>query len=359
MKRVHVLHEKTYSSNGAAFLFPLYYHRKKLCDQGTALHFYSRIVPELTQCDVLCIGSSFFKVWWKEPGWSALASFLVKARKGVGKIIWFDIADSTGTTQFQVLPYVDLYLKNQILKDRIAYQNIYYGSRIFTDFYHRILGVEDSNPGEPHLNHIPSHEDLKKINVGWNSGFAHYGYLGAQLSKVWFRYPWLPRFYPRRWYAPEKVRSLSLSCRISTVHLRATVRASRQEIRKRLPDSILTEKISRKGYFQEMRNARAVLSPFGFGEITLRDFEAVVCGAAVMKQDMDHLETWPNLWIKGKTYLPFQWDLSDFDETIEYAKSHRKDMVERAGAAQEIYKRALISEEGHQEFCDRFERIIA
>ena len=36
-------------------------------------------------------------------------------------LVWLDTTDSSGTTCFEVLPYVDLYAKNQLLKDRTRY----------------------------------------------------------------------------------------------------------------------------------------------------------------------------------------------------------------------------------------------
>ena len=62
----------------------------------------------------------------------------------VNKIVWLDDSDSTGITHFELLPLVDLYLKKQLLKDKKLYsQNQFYGDRIYTDYYHRTVGVED------------------------------------------------------------------------------------------------------------------------------------------------------------------------------------------------------------------------
>ena len=41
------------------------------------------------------------------------------------------------------------------------------------------------------------------------------------------------------------------------------------KLQKRLP----TNKLGRRDYFTELKNSRIILSPFGWGEITLKDFE--------------------------------------------------------------------------------------
>ena len=284
-------------------------------------------------------------------------AFLGDTKKVVDKLLWFDISDSTGTTQFNVLPFVDGYIKDQVLKDLRAYQKHYYGSRIFTDFYHVLFGVKDNDPGPPHLNHIPGDADLSKIHVGWNSGLFHYGYSGLFLGMVWHRLKWLPIRYPKQWKSPSIVRTVPVSCRVGTSYSRATIAEPRRKIKTLLKEKIPTDKISRHAYFQEMRESIAAVSPFGLGEISLRDFEITTSGVAMIKQDMSHLETWPNLWT-ADSYLPFAWDFSDFPQAIEYALQHPRDMVELAHCGQDRYKRLLTTEEGHQEFCQRFVDII-
>lgn len=358
MVKVNILHENYYNRNGDAFLFPLKYNYRSLLERGIRLRFYSCLTPELTRCDVLCLSSKFFSSWWRK-GPEVVVDFLVKIRNQVPKIIWFDISDSTGTTQFKVLPYVNRYLKGQILKDRNAYKKVYYGSRIFTDFYHKQFGIEDSNPGEEHLNTIPSDGDLQKIEVSWNLGMAYYGCYGVILGKIWHKFSLFPRFYPRRWWTPSSKRATACSCRIGDKYTRQTIAFPRREIRNRLRSIVPVERISRKKYFQELTQAIAVISPFGFGEICYRDFESTICGAAMVKQDMSHLDTWPNLWLENETYLSFAWDLSDLEEKIEFVLRYPHKMVELASNAQRIYKNILCTEKGHREFSARFVNIIS
>ena len=40
-----------------------------------------------------------------------------------------------------------------------------------------------------------------------------------------------------------------------------------------------------------------MVSPFGFGEITLKDFETFLSGSVLVKPNMSHMETYPNFYI--------------------------------------------------------------
>ncbi|MDO8598875.1 MAG: hypothetical protein Q7S02_02100 [bacterium] len=358
MKIVHVLHERWFNSNGAAFLFPLRFHQRRLRERGIALRFFTEATSHALACDVLCVSSKFFRTWWDGAGGTRVEEFLQAARKYTTAILWFDISDSTGTTQFRVLPYVDRYCKGQLLRDRTQYRERYYGSRIFSDFAHRQFGVHDPDAGPPHLNHAPTDDQLKKVATSWNSGLAHYGNAGVRLSRCWHLAPWAPRWYPSRWTSPKHMRAIAVSCRIGTRYDRNTIAEPRRRIQSLLQRrGIQTGKLDRRTYVAELRQSRIAVSPFGLGEITLRDFEIILCGAAMMKQDMSHVETWPNLW-DATQYLPFRWDLADFDAQLDWACSNPRHVVALACEAQAQYHGMLRSQAGYDAFCDRFTALI-
>ena len=60
--------------------------------------------------------------------------------------------------------------------------------------------------------------------------------------------------------------------------------------------------------------------PFGYGEITLKDFESFMNGCILAKPSLNHMDTWPDFYIEDKTYIPFSWDLLDIIEKIEMIK---------------------------------------
>src|SRR5690606_31733309 len=75
--------------------------------------------------------------------------------------------------------------------------------------------------------------------------------------------------------------------------------------------------IPTRRYRQELANTRICVSPFGYGEVCYRDFEAVAAGCVLAKPDMSHVRTEPDIYIPHETYIPFRLDLSDLHEALQ------------------------------------------
>jgi len=284
--------------------------------------------------------------------------FLERAKSKVDHLVWADLGDSTGATHFEVLPFVDRYLKGVILKDKAQYLKFQYGSRCFTHFYHEKYQIEDEDPGEPHLNHIPAEANLNKVCLSWNQAFSNYTHWGFYYDKLMRHFGLLPNFQLSRFTSPAKHRSNELSCRISANYRRKTVSFQRARVLEKLTKRIPTNKVTRKEFFAEIRNSRMVISPFGWGEICYRDFEAWMAGTTLMKPDCDHMLTWPDLYIKDSTYLSFDWDLSDFESRLDWAVSNPRDVLKIAEHGQELYQLFFNSIDGQQLFCERFKKLM-
>lgn len=69
-------------------------------------------------------------------------------------------------------------------------------------------------------------------------------------------------------------------------------------------------------YLHELQQSKICFSPFGYGEVCWRDFEAVMSGAALLKPDMSHIRTDPDIFVAGETYMPVNWDMSDFEDKV-------------------------------------------
>lgn len=80
----------------------------------------------------------------------------------------------------------------------------------------------------------------------------------------------------------------------------------------------LTKQSNPRRYFKDMLSCKYVLSPFGNGELCFRDFEAVVSKSLLLKPDMSHIETFPDIYKPYVTYVPLKWDLSDLDSQLNY-----------------------------------------
>jgi hypothetical protein len=107
--------------------------------------------------------------------------------------------------------------------------------------------------------------------------------------------------------------------------------------------------VIRREYLHELSRAAVSVSPFGHGEICLRDFETFLAGAALVKPDMSHVETWPPFYVDGETYVAHRWNLDDLEDAIRgLLASPRREEVARGG--QDVYRRYLIEREGHEAF---------
>jgi hypothetical protein len=84
-----------------------------------------------------------------------------------------------------------------------------------------------------------------------------------------------------------------------------------------------------------------VLSPFGWGEVCFRDFEAIISGSLLLKPDMSHLKTWPDVYIPYETYVPLDWDGNDIKEKAETYLADGKERARIARNAWEQYQAAL------------------
>ena len=77
------------------------------------------------------------------------------------------------------------------------------------------------------------------------------------------------------------------------------------------------KRVSQQEYYQYLANSKIILAPFGYGEMAPRDLEAAMFGAVLIKPNMDYIDTIPNVFIDGETYISCKHDYSDLNEKIE------------------------------------------
>lgn len=75
-------------------------------------------------------------------------------------------------------------------------------------------------------------------------------------------------------------------------------------------------------FLEEMSESRLCFSPFGYGEVAWRDFEAFAFGSLLIKPDMHHCETSPDFFVPGETYVPVRWDYADLSEKVHHYLQH-------------------------------------
>ena len=338
------------------FLTPLLVNRALLKEMGVTLGFFSREEEGLFDADCIFFENRVYRNWGGERQDDRAYSLLEKMKRRVDRIFWVDTTDGTGTTQFQFLPLLDGYYKTQVLKQRSKYTKSYYGDRIYTDYYHAQFGVTDSN--ERHSAATAPESELSKIQPAWNDSLGDFGRWGKYVRRLRSYLPLTPIFYSAR-FTPPQHRTVDVNGRFGTTYRRETVTFQRQMVRERLSQfGVATGKVPRKQYLKEMKRTKVSVSPFGWGEPTYKDYETIISGAMLMKPDMSHMATWPDLYRAGETYTAFKWDCSDLKEAIEGALAE-DNWREIAAEAQDVYRKYLFDPAGRQEFCNRFIRLAA
>lgn len=98
---------------------------------------------------------------------------------------------------------------------------------------------------------------------------------------------------------------------------------------KKLPSTIKVamieegKKVPIQDYYGIMSRSKIIIAPFGYGEIAPRDLESAQFGAVLIKPDMSHIETIPNLY-NARTFVQCDWTYVDLNEKIELILSDFK-----------------------------------
>jgi hypothetical protein len=271
------------------------------------------------------------------------SDFFTRLRDKYPRLIYVDDADSSDEINTSALPHVDIYLKKQLYKDKALYLKPTYGKRLYTDYYHRARAIDDHAPETRPPLQAP---DVAKLRLLWNLGIGCYpksrirnglarrlhpfGGIGA-LGPLYRK----PRGKRRN---PLIGRTKAISARYNRVFDKDTVRIHRELYDDRLgtEETFWTERVPLSDYNRELAYVAAVFSPFGWGEICFRDFEAMSNKALLIKPSVEHLETWPGLFVPNQTYIPVDWDAKDFASTCQDvlgAPERYQHMVDRAEAA--------------------------
>jgi len=222
------------------------------------------------------------------------------------KIAYFDWFAPTDLRYAAILdPHIAAYVKKQTLRDIGQYDRPTLGDTNLTDYYARRFGL-----------------DLPETRFALPAGFEGKLLLSPHFAFTDHMLPYFLKPFPRR-----ENRSLDLHARIavkgtpwySQMRQEAFDLVAKQEGRLKVA---CRGRVGRDEYFKELFDSKLCFSPFGYGEVCWRDFEAMFTGSLLLKPDMSHLNGYPEAFIPGETYVPLAWDLSDFEEKVAYYLAH-------------------------------------
>jgi hypothetical protein len=291
------------------------------------------------------------KKWLKIHAPEQRARVLSQLRDSFSRVVYLDDSDSPHSGQYDLIEYFDLFYQKQLLRDRTLYTRTFIGNRYFCDFYARRNGIE--NDTDEIYPVVEATEHLQKLRVCWNLGAGQYPLLPGVVQKIASKIiqPVVGYRGHRVVLSRPQFRSFDLltdpvcHARFSPGGYRPLVGYQRQLFLQCVGDDplFLTGRVPRREYDRELRSVQAVLSPFGWGEVCYRDFESVIGGNVLVKPDMSHIETWPDIYRNDESYVPVAWDGSDLLERVSDLLDHTERMRAISRSAQDRYQRALDS----------------
>lgn len=288
--------------------------------------------------------------WRESPSEAEKAIKVVREDKPNRKLVLIDPFAQVSTNYFNLLPYVDWFLKRQRLKDLSEYKQELIGGSAFTDFLAKEWGADFTQwyVGSK----LPEGYEHRIVS-GWNLGTA------KRFKNLLTR----SIFWPSR-----QVKNIDVFCRLSLgskqkrewyceYRLAAVKALKALEVDYKLAASACFVEdglIPHRQYLKEIKSSRIVFSPFGWGESCWRDFEAVSYNCLLIKPSMAHIDTNPNIFIEGETYVSVRWDFADLEEKCRYYLEHFDEAERIIKNARRVYKEYFE----HREFMKTIQKTM-
>jgi hypothetical protein len=222
-------------------------------------------------------------------------------------------------------PWVKHYVKKQVFQDLTRYRDVTLGDTNLTDYFGRRHGLN-----LPIKKHEFPEGFEKKLLVGTNFCVSPHmvdRFVGAM---------------------PAGTRSIDVHARIATkgVEWYQKMREEARNAALALSGAVTVAegRVSQSRFFAELRNSKVCFSPFGYGEVCWRDYEAIFSGSLLVKPRMDHVSLTPAIFVPDETYIPIAWDCSDYGERVMQYLSDAKRRREVTANAFDVIRRYILSD---------------
>ncbi len=354
--------------------FPLQNAFRELRDLGIDVRFYTGLNSGLWDCDVVILSSRTVEDLALSRGYefSNRAEFCAWALNRQKRLIWFDTRDSAGNCQFDVVPYVERYLKRQLYRDRRTYLKRLHRGRAYADYYHRHYAAANGLHPENHTKVAETEVaksicETNKLYAAWGCGTEFHwpllsrasapGYILRGLAQYAMGVSMLrPRAVPPDSYRPVVINALFDPKRFTVRSVGHQRLLGLDAARQLKVEPKLTGRVPRYDFYKTLAQSKVTISTFGWGEVCYREYEATYCGSAVLMADMSNLEAYPDLY-RPEFYMPFKWDFSDFEAraTELLSDDERRRSMARAAQAMLMHQ---WSTPGREAFAHRFRDLV-
>lgn len=289
---------------------------------------------------------------------------LNKLRKSFNQVYFLDDNAGADSTHFEFIEQLDGYYKTKLLVDNDTYKRRIYSRQVFADYYHRKYGIwnEDDNYRDP----VRDFEQIKKLRAAFNLGYGMYPKpfrrslprIGGKLSSSLHKFQYMKPFFQFRHRklihqlskkVDYKKKDLKVSARFKYQSYPKSIGYQRYLYDRLLKDQphFLTGYIPLKDYLKEIQNIFVTLSPFGYGEVCFRDFEAIINGSLLLKPDMSHVETYPDIYRPYETYVPVSWDGEDLLDKVDHILTNPSSYYDIIENSRNVYRDSLKNLEQH------------
>jgi hypothetical protein len=358
------IHEILHPYDRRLFHYPIEVFKEELSDIGLTVKCYSNpLAPGVQDCDILIFHDDNYRdlLPIKTKDRAAAVDFLQGYFEKFPRVIWFDDNDSTGWLRNYVFPLVHVYAKPQLLKDLKYYKETH-----TTGTIHRDYVVEHHQVEEDCVSKGPiSDAEIRKLKMGWNLALKNWNPFITHFPLVMKLANHYSKGYHIRYTSPDLVhRGKIIPYRVSHWKGHPTVTWWRERTREKLVEVMRQNpsyrlasegRVHKWAYTAEMRSAPVTVSPFGIGEICFRDFESFSHGSLLFKPTMEHMQTWPDLYVDGETYISHKWDFSDFEDKISSILSCPQRFEDVAREGQKRFRKALAD---GASFAEHFKAMV-
>jgi len=192
-------------------------------------------------------------------------------------------------------------------------------------------------------------KDISLYKQGWVNGRMYWGpgdysvpYIDEVIDRIKLSGTnWLSTIQPK-WHQYNNNKPYDVSCMFSwgdseNYEYKKLTSTNYDEHRRTLLDTLSKTtfnvvkrergiRIPQQQFYQNMYDSKIVMAPIGYGEMAVRDIEAASFGSILIKPDMSHLQSYPNIYEDGKTYISCKYDWSDVEEKIDYVLSNYNEL---------------------------------
>jgi Glycosyl transferases group 1 len=307
-------------------IFPFYFYKDKLLRDFGITFTEIDIDNYLTdkkhlsrKCDVV-----FFQPWYDRAHSDFLFAFKkIKRENTDAKLVFLDSYAPLDLRFAELVnPWVDIYVKKQILSDKAKYGTSTIGDTNLSDYYGKLYSLNLA----VHTHNIPP-GFIDKLVIG--SGFDMSSRIAPFINKSSLPSPFN--------------RNIDLHARLSSAgegwYRRMRAHANTTVLSLHGIKTVTGASVPYRKYIKEMQNSKICFSPFGFGEVCWRDYEAIMCGALLIKPDMSHVTINPNIFRPFETFIPVKWDFSDVQEKIQYYLADKEESAKITSNAYEVLRK--------------------